>query len=90
MEHYRVFPNLGIHFKPTLPLVGKILKIISLMLPIMATAKKNFVAIRQKLDFSDRREKKPNSMRFSLARARVPKFRVGTLQQPNFAWIFAL
>jgi hypothetical protein len=24
MEHYRVFPNLGIHFKPTLPLIGKI------------------------------------------------------------------
>jgi hypothetical protein len=39
----------------------------------MATAKKNFIAIRQKLDFSDRREEKLNAIRFSLARARVSK-----------------
>jgi hypothetical protein len=50
------------------------------MLPIMATAKKNFVAIRQKSDFSDRRENKPNSIRFSLSRARVPKLWVGTVR----------
>jgi hypothetical protein len=49
------------------------------MLPIMATAKKKFVAIRQKLDFSDHREKKQNSIRFSLSRARVPKLRVSTV-----------
>jgi hypothetical protein len=40
MELYWVFPNLGIHFKPTLPLIEN-LKKISLMLPIMATTKKN-------------------------------------------------
>ena len=73
MEHYSVFPNLGIHFKPTLPLVGKIWKKFSLLLPIMATAKKNFIAIRRKLDFSDRREKKLNAIRFSRKRARVSK-----------------
>jgi hypothetical protein len=81
MEHYSVFPNLGIHFKPTLPLVGKIWKKFSLLLPIMATAKKNFIAIRRKLDFSDRREKKLNAIRFSRARARVSKLRVGTVFQ---------
>ncbi len=79
MEHYSVFPNLGIHFKPTLPLVGKICKKFSILLPIMATAKKNFIAIRRKLDFSDRREKKLNAIRFSRARARVSKLRVGTV-----------
>ncbi len=79
MEHYSVFPNLGIHFKTTLPLVEKIWKKFSLLLPIMATAKKNFIAIRQKLDFSDRREKKLNAIRFSHARARVSKLRVGTV-----------
>ena len=41
-----------------------------------ATAKKNFVAIRQKFDFSDRREKKQNSISFSLAHGRVPKLLV--------------
>jgi hypothetical protein len=61
MEHYSVFPNLGIHFKPTLPLIGKFRKKISLLLPLMATAKKIFIAIRRNLDFSDRREKKPST-----------------------------
>jgi hypothetical protein len=71
MEHYRVFPNLGIHFKPTLPVTGKIWKKISLMLPIMATTKKKFVVMQQKLDFSDGREKKAKLHKFlSLARAR--------------------
>jgi hypothetical protein len=70
MEHYSVFPNLGIHFKPTLPLVGKIWKKFSLLLLLMATAKKKFIAIRRKLDFSDRREKKLNAIWFSRARAR--------------------
>ncbi len=37
MEHYSVFPNLGIHFKPTLPLIGKIWKKISLLLPLILT-----------------------------------------------------
>jgi hypothetical protein len=47
------------------------------MLSVMATAKKSFVTIRQKLDFWKRREK--THFRFSLARSRVPKIRVGTV-----------
>ncbi len=43
------------------------------------TAKKNFIAIRRKFDFSDRREKKLNAIRFYRARARVSKLQVGTV-----------
>jgi hypothetical protein len=55
----------------------------------MATAEKNFIAIRRKLDFSDRREKKLNAIRFSLARARVSKLQVGTVRlglRPSMAF----
>jgi hypothetical protein len=53
------------------------------LLPIMATAKKKFHRDPTKIGFFDRREKKPNSIRFSSARARVPKLYVGTVVSHN-------
>jgi hypothetical protein len=45
----------------TLPLIEKIFKKISVMLPLMATTKKKIVAIRRKFDFWERREKRLSS-----------------------------
>ncbi len=58
MELYGAFLNLGIHFKLT---VEKSFNKISLILPIMATAKTKFVEFRRKLEFWERREKNLSS-----------------------------
>jgi hypothetical protein len=79
MEHYSVFPNLGIHFKPTIPLIGKIWKKISLLLPIMTTAKKNSSRSDENWIFRIVQKKAKLHKILSRARARVPKLKVGTV-----------
>jgi hypothetical protein len=49
------------------------------MLSVMLTTKKNFVAIQQKLDIWERRQKTHFPIRFSRARSRIPKLRVGAV-----------
>jgi hypothetical protein len=71
MEYYSVFPNLGIHFKPTLPLVGKIWKKTQLIATPNDYGPKKFHRDPTKIGFfgSPRKKAKRHKI-LSLSRAR--------------------